>query len=67
MSEFKCPTCGSGYFKSGFEDGRIATRQCKGRYKKERFGYSYAGCTYEWPVEDDAKHGLFVPEEKADE
>lgn len=61
-AEFKCPTCGSSFFRSTWSGGKIAGRECKGHYPYKERGYEYTGCTFSWPIEDDAKYGLGRPD-----
>lgn len=56
---FRCPKCGSSYFRSTIVDGVTVTGHCKGRYLS--YGV-YTGCDFEWPRAED--HKVFLKEEE---
>jgi hypothetical protein len=57
MSEFRCPKCGSSFFRTDI-GADLWIRHCKGRYIGSKGRYEYAGCDFTWPITDDAKYGL---------
>jgi hypothetical protein len=51
-TEFKCPLCGSSFFRT--VDTKNMIRLCSGKHiPKTR---SYTGCTFKWDSKDDHKY-----------
>ena len=67
---FKCPVCGSSFFTTygtgprGMNGPRETwVRKCKGHLESpdpRRYKCGYTGCSFTWPIADDAKYGLKV-------